>query len=79
MIRNVLIDGRPVLSDGKITAIDKEAVLAEFGRSLQRPPTEAEAARRSLATALHPYLRRFYQDWPMPAPEAGFRSFNARY
>ena len=42
-------------------------------------PTEAEKARRILATALHPCLQAFYRDWPMPAPEAGFRSFNARY
>lgn len=78
MIRDVLIDGRPVLRDGRIASIDKEAVLAQLELSLQRPPTEAETARRALANALHPYLRAFYQDWPMPAPEAGFRSFNAR-
>lgn len=78
MIRDVLIDGRPVLRSGRMTSIDKEAVLAELETSLQRPPTEAETARRVLAKALHPHLRAFYQDWPMPEPEAGFRSFNAR-
>jgi hypothetical protein len=79
MIRDVLIDGRAVLRDGKLASIDKDAVLAELEIALQRPPTEAEKARRILATALHPYLQAFYRDWPMPAPEAGFRSFNARY
>ena len=79
MIRDVLIDGRAVLRDGKLASIDKDAVLAELEIALQRPPTEAEKARRILATALHPCLQAFYRDWPMPAPEAGFRSFNARY
>ena len=45
----------------------------------RRDVESAEKARRILATALHPYLQAFYRDWPMPAPEAGFRSFNARY
>lgn len=78
MIRDVLINGHPVLQNGAITSIDKEAVLSEIEVSLQRPLTEAENARRSLSKKLHPYLVRFYADWPVPAAQAGYRSFNAR-
>jgi hypothetical protein len=67
-----------VLRDGRVTAIDKDALLAEIEAALQRPPSEAEAARRAFVKALDPHLRAFYADWPFPEAADAFRAFNAR-
>ncbi len=78
MIRDVLIDGHYVLRDGRIATIDKEKLLGEIEAALQRPPSEAETARRAFVKALDPHLRAFYADWPLPPAAEAYRSFNAR-
>ena len=78
MIRDVLIDGQPVMRDGKLVTIDKDALLSEIEVALQRPPSEAEAARRAFTKAIDPHLRAFYADWPLPSPGGAYRSFNSK-
>lgn len=78
MIRDVLIAGRHVLRDGRTVTVDKERLFAEIEAAMQRPPSEAEVARRAFVKALDPHLRAFYSDWTLPAAADTYRRFNAR-
>jgi cytosine/adenosine deaminase-related metal-dependent hydrolase len=65
-IDTVLVDGEVVLRNGRITRVDKTAVLEELAAGLQRPPTPEEEHRRRLSRALFPHVRRFYDGWLDP-------------
>jgi cytosine/adenosine deaminase-related metal-dependent hydrolase len=62
-IDTVLVAGQVVLRDGRVTRVDKEAVLEELAGALRRPRTPEEEHRGHLARALFPHVRRFYAEW----------------
>jgi cytosine/adenosine deaminase-related metal-dependent hydrolase len=62
-IKTVMIAGEVVYADGRFTRLDRDAVLAEIAARLARPLTAVEAARRDLARAVFPYVRRFYDGY----------------
>ncbi|MFT8246655.1 amidohydrolase family protein [Roseomonas sp. BN140053] len=62
-IRAVMIGGEVVYRDGRFTRIDRDAVLAELAAQLARPLTAAEEARRVMAAAVMPHVRRFYDGY----------------
>ncbi len=55
----VMIDGDVVLSDGKLTHVDKESLLRELNQSLDRPLEPAEEEARDLIRQIEPHMRRF--------------------
>ena len=64
-VDTVMIAGNPVLRHGRFTTIDRDAVIEALSESLRAPLTPEERARRRLAKALFPHVRRFYDDWPI--------------
>ena len=62
-IDTVLVGGEVVLRNGRITRVDKGAVLEELAAMLRRPLTPEEEHRRRLSRALFPHVRRFYEGW----------------
>ena len=65
-IDTVVVDGEVVLRNGRITRVDKTAVLEELAAALRRPLTPDEEHRRRLSRALFPHVRRFYDGWLDP-------------
>ncbi|MFT3974965.1 MAG: amidohydrolase family protein [Amaricoccus sp.] len=61
-VRQVFVDGRQVVRDGRVTGIDRDAVLAEISALLRRPPTPQEAEARQMVAQLMPLLRQYYAD-----------------
>lgn len=56
----VMVAGEVVYEGRQFTRVDRDAVLRELHRSLQRPLAEDEVERRQLSKALLPHVRRFY-------------------
>jgi 5-methylthioadenosine/S-adenosylhomocysteine deaminase len=65
-IDTVIVGGDVVLRDGRVTRVDKSAVLEELAASLRSALTPDEEHRRRLSRALVPHVRRFYQGWLDP-------------
>lgn len=66
-VRTVLVGGEVVYRDGRFTRVDREAVLAEIAAQLGRPLSPMEEARRAMAQAVMPHVRRFYEGYLDPA------------
>ncbi len=62
-VDTVIIGGETVYRDGRFTRVDRDVVLDEIARALDRPDTDAEAEQRRLAKALLQPVRDFYRDW----------------
>ena len=56
-IDTVLVAGEVVLREGRITRVDKTAVLEELAATLRRPLTPDEEHRRRLSRAVFPHVR----------------------
>ncbi len=65
-IDTVVVAGEVVLRDGRVTRVDKSAVLDELAASLREPLTAEETHRRRVARAVFPHVRRFYDGWLDP-------------
>ncbi len=70
-VETVLVGGRVVVEGGRVTGIDREAVLAEIDGILARPETEAEAHAWTMAERLVAHLEtehrtRGFADDPVP-------------
>lgn len=65
-VSEVLIDGETVYRDGIFTRIDREAILGQIAEALRAPLSDAELARRELAEAVFPHVRRFYEGYCDP-------------
>ena len=76
-VRHVVIAGRTVVRDGRLTTIDRERVYRDLGRLLAVPQTAAEEERRTLAAGLRLALASFYDSWPEPRCTNPFYSFNS--
>jgi cytosine/adenosine deaminase-related metal-dependent hydrolase len=59
----VMVAGEVVLRDGRFTRIDKDRAIEELAASLRVPLTPEEEARRALARAVFPVVKRFYDGW----------------
>lgn len=64
-IDTVMIDGQVVMRDGKLTTIDKQALIAELSAQAEQEPTTAQREREVLVAALEPYMLQFYSDWSL--------------
>ena len=60
-VDTVMIDGDVVMRDGKLTHVDKDAVLKEINSALDRPLTPPEMEARDLISQVEPHMRRFLQ------------------
>jgi len=70
-VETVLVGGRVVVEGGRVTGIDREAVMAEIDAILARPETEAEARTWEMAERLVAHLEaehraRGFADDPVP-------------
>jgi len=68
-VRTVLIDGRVVLDEGRVTTVDETAILAEADEIAKRVAVEMQGPA-SQVKSLEPYVRRAYfatnrADWPV--------------
>jgi 5-methylthioadenosine/S-adenosylhomocysteine deaminase len=59
----VMIGGETVYENGRFTRIDRDAVLSEIAAALGRPRTPTEEARRAMATAVFPHVKKFYDGY----------------
>ena len=62
-VDTVLVDGQVLLRGGRLTTIDRAALIDAIRAELGRPPTPAESARRRRWEALVPHVRAFYAGW----------------
>ena len=61
-IDTVFVNGRPILRNGAFTGLDEGAAIAELSRSLEKPLSPDELARRSISERLIPYVEDFYRN-----------------
>lgn len=64
MVRTVFVGGDKVVADGRVTQIDRDAVLAEIAERLERPPSADEARARAMVDALMPHLEAWFRAYP---------------
>ncbi|MEM6889421.1 MAG: amidohydrolase family protein [Pseudomonadota bacterium] len=62
-VQTVMIEGETVYHQGRFLGVERDRVLAEIARTMNRPDSEAEAALRQLASDLAGPVRDFYRDW----------------
>jgi len=78
-VQYVVINGRTVVEEGRLTTIDVSAVHRAMNRHLRRPPSSEEATAGRLAQALRPVLASLYGGWPLPsAPRLGHKASEPR-
>jgi 5-methylthioadenosine/S-adenosylhomocysteine deaminase len=77
-IDTVMVAGEVVLREGRITRVDKAAVLDELAAALRQPLTTEEEHRRRLSRAVFPHVRRFYAEWLDPERLEPFYRQNSR-
>ncbi|SFH62488.1 amidohydrolase family protein [Albimonas pacifica] len=70
-VETVLVGGRAVVEGGRVTGIDRDAVMAEIDEILARPETDAEAHTWKMAERLVAHLEaehrtRGFADDPVP-------------
>lgn len=74
-VKTVLVGGEVVMEDGKVLALNEEAVLAEVREHLQHARRDPEKER--LWDELREHFLRFYSDWQLPSGRP-FYLFNSR-
>ena len=75
-VRQVFVGGRQVVDNGRVTRIDRDAVLAEIAERLSAPETASEAEGWEMVNALVPHLENFIRDTGACAEHVPYR-FNA--
>jgi len=78
-VDTVLVAGEVVLKDGRLTRVDKAAVMEELAASLRVPLQPHEERRRQLARAIGPHVKRFYDGWLDEAGRAPFYAPSSRW
>lgn len=71
-IRQVYVGGRLVVDKGRVTTIDRDAVLAEIAGILSAPMTEAERRAARMVAAMMPALEAFHR---AHSPDAGYAPY----
>ena len=74
----VMIDGDVVMQDGRLTHVDKDAILMELNKALDRPLKPEELEARALAREVEPHMRRFLEG-TFPYDATAHFVYNARY
>lgn len=59
-VRTVLVDGIPVVEQGRVTQIDRDAILADVHRALSAPPTAAESESAAAIAEAMPVIRSYF-------------------
>ncbi len=63
-VRTVFVAGERLVENGRVTRIDREAVLAEIAGRLGRPPTPAEERAQAMVDRLMPHLEAWFRAYP---------------
>lgn len=77
-VDTVLVGGETILSGGRFTRIDEDAILAELAETLAGPRTKDEERRRKMAQRTVPYAERFYDGWLDDEPLEPYEYRNSR-
>ena len=62
-VHTVMVGGEIALKDGRLTRVDKNAILDELATSLRAPLRPHELRRRELSRAVFPHVKHFYDGW----------------
>jgi hypothetical protein len=65
-----IVDGEVVMKDKRLTRIDRNDIVKEMQKTLDRPLLPKEKSRDKLGLELEPHLRRYFKDSQreMPPP-----------
>lgn len=72
-VRTVVVGGETILQDGRFTRLDRDDILAQIAAALAAPPDADTLARKELGEAVMPFVRGFYEDYPMPQGAPHYR------
>ena len=75
----MLVEGEPILRDGRFTRVDKEAALNELAASLSRPADDDEERRIALSRNVLPHVRKFYDGYLDAETREPFYARNSRH
>ena len=78
-VKTVLVEGEPILRDGRFTRVDKEAALNELAASLARPADDDELRRIALSRNVLPHVRKFYDGYLDAETREPFYARNSRH
>ena len=62
-VDTVIVGGEIIYRDGRFTRIDKDEILAELAKTLDRPLQPHEEVRRKLSQDLFDHVRAFYDGY----------------
>jgi 5-methylthioadenosine/S-adenosylhomocysteine deaminase len=62
-VETVIIAGEVVYHRGRFTRVDRDAVLTDIARAMDRADTPTEAGLRRLGHDLLPHVERYYDSW----------------
>lgn len=77
-VDTVLVGGEVILSGGRFTRVDEDAVIAELAETLAAPRTADEERRRNMARRALPYAEAFYRGWLDDEPMTPHDTRNSR-
>jgi len=77
-VDSVVVAGEAVYRDRRFTRVDKDAILRELARHLQRPMEPDELFRRGLSQRLFPHVKAFYDGYLDRQEVRPFYSMNSR-
>src|SRR5262249_30039017 len=77
-VETVMVAGEVVVRDGRVTRVDKAAILEELAAALRAPLAPHEERRRRLSREIFPHVERFYAGWLDGAPRDPFYAPSSR-
>ncbi|MEM0449830.1 MAG: amidohydrolase family protein [Methanomassiliicoccales archaeon] len=77
-VDTVIVNGRVVVQEGKVTTVDEEALATRLREAASRPPTSQETTLIAMMDELKGHVIRYYEGWTEKVRVEPFYSPNSR-
>jgi cytosine/adenosine deaminase-related metal-dependent hydrolase len=77
-VHTVMVDGRIVVEDGRVLAVDEKAVGNRLAEAASRPRTEREEALAQALDELKKHVIQYYQGWTQKVESKPYFAINSR-
>jgi 5-methylthioadenosine/S-adenosylhomocysteine deaminase len=77
-VHTVMVDGRIVVEDGRVLAVDEKAVGNRLAEAASRPRTEKEEALAQALDELKKHVIQYYQGWTQKVESKPYFAINSR-
>jgi len=77
-VHTVMVDGRIVVEDGRVLAVDEKAIGDRLAEAASRPRAEREEALAQALDELKKYVIQYYQGWTQKVESKPYFAINSR-